>query len=436
MHADKLYKLTSSTDNSLLDSTITKTPRQLTPAPPPPADPTINPEPGSNRNRIERRHQRRAAIDRGAKDNRSPEEKASAADALLQNICNQAANMGKQKPRSSQRPARIAYRAAGQVELERQAQSEKAEVAAAFQGCGYATKLTKNQIKNATIKRSIPTAVVDSGASSTCVKPAGEEAQESECGGYRWAGPPCRPTGKKSRKVFSMALGHTAPGGDVVDLPLPLREAAREGHTVEGTQNNLYSVNRLVKQGYAALFTDDGFKVYDATNTKIRVSRDAVLNGYYCPDASLWRIPLLHDGEAAQASAPFRQSPQEILREGPPPATNHINKVYELRAQPQLIRYYHAAAGFPTMRTWLKAIANGHYQSWLGLTEAAVQRHFPDSIETIKGHGRKIRMNLRSTKTLIKEEEGQANCVGEDSQLSNCYHKVYNLQEVEYEISG
>ena len=422
-------KLTDCNENSLLSSTITKTPRQLAPAAPPPADPTIKPESGSNRNRSERRQQRRAAINRGAKDNRSPEEKVSAAEALLQNICNQAANMWKHKPRSSQRPARVAYRAARQVELKRQAQLEKAEVAAAFQGCGYTSKLTSTQIKNATIKRTIPTAVVDSGASSTCVKPAEEETQESECGGYRWTRPPCRPTGKKSRKVFSMALGHTAPGGDVVDLPLPLREAAREGHTVEGIQNNLYSVNRLVKQGYAALFTDDGFKVYDATNKKIRVSRAAVLNGYYCQDEGLWRIPLLHDGEAAQASATFRQSPQEILREGPPPATNHINNVYELRAQPQLIRYYHAAAGFPTMRTWLKAIANGHYQSWLGLTEAAVRRNFPDSTETARGHGRKIRMNLRSTKTLVKEEEEQANLVGEDSQTSYCSHKVYNLKE-------
>ena len=178
-------------------------------------------------------------------------------------------------------------------------------MAASFQGCGYATKLTKKQIRNATITRSIPTAVVDSGASSTCVKPAEEETQESECGGYRWTGRPCQLTGRKSSKVFVMALGHTAPGGDVVDLPLPLREEAREGRTVKGIQNNLYSINRLVKQGYIPTFTGDGFKVYDATNTKIRVSRDAVLNGYYCPNEGLWRIPLLQKGEAAQASAPF-----------------------------------------------------------------------------------------------------------------------------------
>ena len=124
---------------------------------------------------------------------------------------------------------------------------EETVVAAAFQGCGYSTKLTKKQIRNATVKRSIPTAVVDSGASSTCVKPAEDATQESECGGYHWTGPSYQPTGRKSNKVFAMALGHTAQGGDVVDLPLPLREAACEGHTAKGIQNNLYSVNRLVK---------------------------------------------------------------------------------------------------------------------------------------------------------------------------------------------
>ena len=68
------------------------------------------------------------------------------------------------------------------------------------------------------------------------------------------------------------------------------------------------------------------------------------------------------DGQTGK-TAKFRQAPAEILQDAPPPTTQHINNVCELRAQPQLIRYYHSAAGFPTQRTWIKAIANGHYQS-------------------------------------------------------------------------
>ena len=38
-------------------------------------------------------------------------------------------------------------------------------------------------------------------------------------------------------------------------------------------------------------------------------------------------------------------------------------------------------------------------------------------------------MNLRSTKTLVKEEEAKAVEVAEDSQTSACYHAIYNLQD-------
>ena len=69
------------------------------------------------------------------------------------------------------------------------------------------------------------------------------------------------------------------------------------------------------------------------------------------------------------------------------------------------MRYYHAAAGFPTKPTWLKAINNGHYSSWTGLTAALVRKHYPEAMETRRGHGHKIQSNLRSTKKMLKEEE-------------------------------
>jgi hypothetical protein len=56
------------------------------------------------------------------------------------------------------------------------------------------------------------------------------------------------------------------------------------------------------------------------------------------------------------------------------------------------------AAGFPTKPSWLKAIKNKQYASWPGLTWEAVNKHFPKSKETLKGHGRKTRSGLQSTK--------------------------------------
>jgi len=81
--------------------------------------------------------------------------------------------------------------------------------------------------------------------------------------------------------------------------------------------------------------------------------------------------------------------------------------VYELKTQPKLVRYYHAAAGFPTKPSWLKAIKNKQYASWPGLTWEAVNRNFPKSGETLKGHGRKTMSGLRLTKVTpqIDDEE-------------------------------
>jgi hypothetical protein len=70
----------------------------------------------------------------------------------------------------------------------------------------------------------------------------------------------------------------------------------------------------------------------------------------------------------------------------------------QAKTQPELVQYCHAAAGFPTKPSWLKAIKNKQYASWPGLAWEAVNKHFPESKETLKGHGRKTRSRLRSTK--------------------------------------
>ena len=94
--------------------------------------------------------------------------------------------------------------------------------------------------------------------------------------------------------------------------------------------------------------------------------------------------------------------PSELLRACLPPPLPSINScmnVFKLKAKPNLLRYYHAAAGFPAKPTWLTAIKNNHYASWTGLTYSNVAKHFPGSEETWKGHGKKIPSGLRTTKT-------------------------------------
>ncbi len=75
-----------------------------------------------------------------------------------------------------------------------------------------------------------------------------------------------------------------------------------------------------------------------------------------------------------------------------------IHNIYELKTQLELVRCYHAAAVFLTKPTWVKAIRNKQFALWPGLTVDAVKRHYPDSKETPKGHGRKTPSGVRFTK--------------------------------------
>jgi hypothetical protein len=108
--------------------------------------------------------------------------------------------------------------------------------------------------------------------------------------------------------------------------------------------------------------------------------------------------------------------------------------VYSLPSIPQAIKYLHALVGIPIKDTWVKAIKNGNYVSWLGLTIKAVNKHFPESIETQQGHMKKQRQNVRSTKQkLIHIKE-----TSEDEELTlavtkpNILVKVVNTHNTVY----
>ena len=85
------------------------------------------------------------------------------------------------------------------------------------------------------------------------------------------------------------------------------------------------------------------------------------------------------------------KKPPTTFLQNRPHLSEATNNVHELRSTKEKIRYYHAAYGFPTKATWLRAIKNSHYVSWPGLTANAVNKHFPESEETQKGHMRKQR---------------------------------------------
>jgi hypothetical protein len=182
----------------------------------------------------------------------------------------------------------------------------------------------------------------------------------------------------------------------------------------------LLSTGQFAATNYITIFNKEEVNIYDANNTIIAVTRGTILQGWWDAATRLWRIPLVavvrnNNTDTVIVNWP----PTEFLPERPPP-TNAIHNIYELKTQPELLHYYHASAGFPTKPTWVKAIRNKQFASWPGLTVDAVKRHYPESEETPKGHGRKTPNGLRFTKQTTPTLDDSDNTGDNHTSASPC----------------
>ena len=254
-----------------------------------------------------------------------------------------------------------------------------------FDGDGE-QELKDDEMRQAVMNGTVPTGIADAGCTSHCGKPI-----QPTCGKYEIRNNPFIPTGRKSSTIFSMAFGNVAPADNIMRLKMPIRSPADEINIVPGIKHNLLSMNQLAASKYITIFDEDEVNVYDATNTKVTVSRGDVLRGWCMPEEGLWRIPLVPNIQNVNTDTILmNKPPADFLLTKAPPPVNQILNVFESKTNPELVRYYHAAAEFPTKPSWLAAIKNGYYNSWTGLNPTVVTKHFPESEETWKGHGRKI----------------------------------------------
>ncbi len=160
----------------------------------------------------------------------------------------------------------------------------------------------------------------------------------------------------------------------------------------------LISTAKFAEAGYITVFDDKVVNIYNASDTKVIVTMQAILRGWLDKVANLHCIPLVPIVLNNNTNTVLaRKPPTKFLPDHPPP-TKAIHNVYKSKMQLELFRYLHVVAGFPIKPTWRAAIKNKQFASWPGLTVKAVAKHYPESKETIKGHGQKRRSGLCSTK--------------------------------------
>ena len=159
-----------------------------------------------------------------------------------------------------------------------------------------------------------------------------------------------------------------------------IRQEAREMNIIPGLHAPLVSVPKLADAGYITVFEKHIANVYDKATTTVTESKNPVLQAPRCPMSGLWKMGLEPSNNAGATKS-------ETL-------TESINALFNLPSTKQTALWYHAAAGWPEKETFLDAICKGNYAMWPGLNVKMMSRHYPESIETKKGHMKGARQGI------------------------------------------
>ena len=192
-------------------------------------------------------------------------------------------------------------------------------------------------------------------------------------------------TGQPSKKTFMFPDGLTGKATKKILLKHNLRLAAKEMNIVPGLHSALISIPKLADAGYTTVFNKEGAAIYDDYTTEIKATSPPVLESERCEHTGMWKLDL---DPATSPSTPQGQA-------APPKS---VNVIFDLPSARKTFLWYHASTGFPTKETFIEAVCNGNCSTWLKLTVTLINKYFPDSTETIKGHMKGQCQGMRSTK--------------------------------------
>jgi Reverse transcriptase (RNA-dependent DNA polymerase) len=164
-----------------------------------------------------------------------------------------------------------------------------------------------------------------------------------------------------------------------LDIPT-LPKAARHIFIVpELADKTLLSVSQLCQAGCQVIFHDKAVTVH--------YGGKVVLKGAMTARSALWQMEVPTEKET------------EIYYTAN--AAIHFNTAAEI------VKFMHAAMGYPVLATLHKALTNGWTKGFPGLTPQTLQAHPPFSDATIKGHMAQTRKNEKSTKPAQQKCEGE-----------------------------
>jgi len=227
---------------------------------------------------------------------------------------------------------------------------------------------------------------------------------------------------KQSTKRVGVANGDVVQGKYKTTLPLPqLSTTATTADSFNTWPSSLVSVGKIADDNTVSIFDKDGVSVFKEEDVLIKCNGDPLFVGKR-DERGRYRIPLIQKRGQWQPRHPSKKAKK---------ALEQANSVYDLPSTEQAIKWMHAVCGYPVKSTWLKAIKAGNFIGWPMLTEKNVNKYYPETVETPKGHLNQSRKNVRSTKAKPLEEYTNKHQL-EGKKEKDVYIKVYDAKETIY----
>jgi hypothetical protein len=161
-----------------------------------------------------------------------------------------------------------------------------------------------------------------------------------------------------------------------------------QADTFQDFPTSLMSVGKTADNGTVSVFTKDGINVFKEEDVLITCKGEPILIGVRDGHGQ-YRILLMQQRGRWQPWRPSKQARK---------AFQQANSIYNIPLTKQAIKWMHAVCVYPVKLTWLKAIKASNYVGWPMLNEHNVEKYYPESIETPKGHLNQTRKNVQSTK--------------------------------------
>ena len=182
-------------------------------------------------------------------------------------------------------------------------------------------------------------------------------------------------------------------GTDAIPLPQVPRKA-RKCHKFASEDLNmpLLSVKQLCDSDLAVVFQKDKVQVIKPTASKVEVPGDTLIEGQVDPQTQLYMVNLPTN------QAPITAPGGDTCIHNDNRYLSHKANLITIKPVQQLINFYHMTFGAPPISSWKKAIQNGWFTTWPGLTASRVTKYCSKKPETIYGHQRLINQHIQSTK--------------------------------------